>query len=67
MFTPVQKAKPLVSGHDLIRELGLRPGPEFKRLLSAVEEAQMEGRVHSKAEGLQLVREKATLDSATKS
>nr|WP_320010219.1 HD domain-containing protein [uncultured Desulfobulbus sp.] len=58
--TPVQKAKPLVNGHDLIRELGLRPGPEFKRLLSAVEEAQMEGRVHSKAEGLQLAREKAT-------
>src|SRR5206468_10657727 len=32
---------PLVTGHDLTQELGLEPGPLFKRLLDAVREAQL--------------------------
>jgi poly(A) polymerase len=45
-----------VTGDDLIA-LGLKPGGEFKRLLTAVREAQLEGRVRSKEQGLELVRE----------
>jgi poly(A) polymerase len=47
---------PLVTGEDLIA-LGLKPGPEFKRLLDAVREAQLEGRVRTKEQGLKLVEE----------
>jgi poly(A) polymerase len=46
---------PAVTGEDLIA-LGLKPGREFKTLLDAVREAQLDGRVRSKAEGLGLVR-----------
>jgi poly(A) polymerase len=46
---------PAVTGEDLIA-LGLKPGREFKTLLDAVREAQLDGRVRSKAEGLELVR-----------
>jgi poly(A) polymerase len=48
---------PLITGDDLKR-LGLKPGPEFKRLLDAVREAQLDGRAHSKEDGLRLVRER---------
>lgn len=38
----------LVSGQDLI-ELGLKPGPEFKRLLEAAYDAQLENHFHDRA------------------
>jgi hypothetical protein len=41
----------LISGQDLIG-LGLQPGPLFGRILKAVEEAQLEGTIQSKAEAL---------------
>ena len=47
----------LVTGHDLIK-LGLKPGPEFKRILEFVEDAALEGQVSSKEEALALVKEK---------
>ena len=45
---------PLVSGNDLIAA-GYRPGPLFKEILSTVEDAQLEGRLHDKREALELV------------
>lgn len=48
------RPSPLVSGHDLIAA-GYRPGPEFKEILSAVEDAQLEGSVRNKHEALQFV------------
>lgn len=45
---------PVVTGNDLI-ERGMKPGREFKRLLDAVREAQLEGRVRTKEQGLALV------------
>jgi poly(A) polymerase len=42
---------PLVNGRDLIAA-GLEPGPEFTRILRAVEDAQLEGRVTTKEEAL---------------
>ncbi len=44
--TPVETMRPklLVTGRDLIAA-GYRPGPEFKAMLEAAEDAQLEGRV----------------------
>jgi poly(A) polymerase len=47
---------PVLTGDDLVA-LGMKPGPEFKRLLDAVREAQLEGRAKSKERALELVRE----------
>jgi poly(A) polymerase len=47
---------PAVTGDDLIA-VGLKPGRDFKRLLDAVREAQLEGRVRTKEDGLKLVEE----------
>jgi poly(A) polymerase len=46
----------LVTGRDLI-EAGYKPGPQFKEWLALAEDAQLEGRIHSKAEGMALIRE----------
>jgi poly(A) polymerase len=55
--TPPEQIRPhaLISGADLIA-LGYRPGPLFKEVLSAVEDAQLEGKLHSREEALELVR-----------
>ncbi len=47
---------PLVTGKELIA-MGYRPGPLFKEILSAVEDAQLEGTVSTAAEAQALVRE----------
>ncbi|OWK40256.1 CCA tRNA nucleotidyltransferase [Fimbriiglobus ruber] len=47
---------PAVTGDDLIA-IGLKPGPEFKRILDAVREAQLEGRIKTKEDGLRLAEE----------
>jgi putative nucleotidyltransferase with HDIG domain len=52
----VLKPAPLLTGHDLI-EAGYPPGPRFGELLAAVEDAQLEGRVTTREEALQLVRD----------
>lgn len=45
----------LVTGKDLIAA-GYQPGPEFKKMLALAEDAQLEGRIHSRDEGLALIR-----------
>jgi poly(A) polymerase len=50
------KPAPLVTGADLIAA-GYHPGPLFSTILTAVEDAQLEGRIHTPAEALVLVRE----------
>jgi poly(A) polymerase len=45
---------PILTGHDLTRH-GLTPGPQFKRLLEAVREAQLEGTVKTPRQALELV------------
>ena len=47
----------LFTGSDLIA-LGYEPGPQFKEILSTVEDAQLEGRLRSKDEAAEFVREK---------
>jgi poly(A) polymerase len=46
---------PLVTGDDLIAA-GHTPGPRFREILSAVEDAQLEGRLPSREEALKFVR-----------
>jgi poly(A) polymerase len=50
------RPKPLINGHDLIR-LGLEPGPIFSEVMSAVEDFQLEGKLSSKEETLDWVKE----------
>src|SRR5256885_598690 len=45
---------PLVTGNDLI-DVGYEPGPRFKEILEAVEDAQLEGRLQSREEALHFV------------
>jgi poly(A) polymerase len=56
--TPTEQVRPprLVSGEDLI-SLGLVPGPAFRKILAAVEEAQLNGTVTTKEGAVQLVRQ----------
>ena len=49
------RPKPLLTGEDLIG-LGYQPGPQFRDILSAVEDAQLEGKLHNKGEALGFVR-----------
>jgi poly(A) polymerase len=60
--TPQEESKPqpLVRGEDLIAQ-GYAPGPIFKSILQTVEDAQLEGRIHSHAEALRLVEEQFPL------
>lgn len=46
----------LVSGHDLLREFGLKPGPIVGTLLRAVEEGVDLGRIRSREEALRAAR-----------
>lgn len=47
------KPAPLIGGDDLIA-LGYTPGPVFKETLTAVEDAQLEGRIGTREEALEL-------------
>lgn len=46
----------LLTGDDLIAELGLPPGPTIGRLLGAIEEAAGAGEIHTREEGLDYAR-----------
>jgi len=62
---PQERRPRLLTGHDLKRHFHLTPGPRFRRLLTAVEEAQWEGRVRTRAEALALVRDLLEREGAT--
>ncbi|MCC7522450.1 HD domain-containing protein [Candidatus Uhrbacteria bacterium] len=51
-----EAAKPLVQGRDLIA-LGLKPGPQFGRIIDTIEHARDEGRIKSREEALELAKE----------
>ncbi len=60
--TPPEEIKPapLVRGNDLIWQ-GYKPGPLFKKILQAVEDAQLDGRVRTRDDALRLVAEQFPL------
>jgi len=49
------RPKPLLTGDDLIA-MGYTPGPQFKQILAAVEDAQLEGRLQDADEAREFVR-----------
>ena len=49
------RPQPFVDGDDLI-QLGYVPGPRFKEMLAAVEDAQLEGTIHNREEAVELVK-----------
>jgi poly(A) polymerase len=49
------RPQPLITGADLI-SAGYQPGPQFKELLTAVEDAQLDGSISTKEEAMELVR-----------
>ena len=55
--TPQENIRPhsLVNGNDLIAE-GYKPGPKFREILEAVEDAQLEGRLQSHDAALEYVK-----------
>ncbi len=57
------RPRPLVTGDALIAA-GYRPGPGFKAMLLAVEEAQLEGAIHSADEAMALIRAQFPLPEA---
>jgi poly(A) polymerase len=50
----MMRPTPLISGDDLIAA-GYKPGPQFKEILSAVEDGQLEGRLRSREEAIAFV------------
>jgi poly(A) polymerase len=52
----VYKPTPLLTGRDLI-EAGLNPGPRFKQLLQDLEDAQLEGAIHTREQAINLLRD----------
>jgi len=58
LATPPNEMRPapLLTGDDLV-DAGYLPGPRFKEILSAVEDAQLEGRLNSRHQAMQFVVE----------
>jgi poly(A) polymerase len=56
--TPPEQVRPhrLISGEDL-KEMGFRPGPSFKEILEAVEDAQLSGRLGTREQAIAFVQE----------
>jgi poly(A) polymerase len=49
------RPQPLITGQDLI-DAGYEPGPRFKEILTAVEDAQLEGRLATREGAMDLVK-----------
>ena len=57
-FTRAEVARPtrLLDGHEIMRELGIPPGPAVGRILARLAEAQAVGRVKDRESALRLIR-----------
>ncbi len=53
--------EPLVTGADLIG-MGYEPGPQFSQILALLEDAQLEGRIATQEEAMNLVRDMFPLE-----
>ncbi len=63
--TPVEEVRPqrVLTGTDL-SEMGYIPGPVFSEILSALEDAQLEGQIKTKEEAEEFVRKRFALKRA---
>jgi poly(A) polymerase len=59
------RPKPLLTGRELIAA-GYTPGPQFKPMLQAVEDAQLEGAITTTDEAMALVRERFGVNGSYK-
>jgi poly(A) polymerase len=57
MSEEVVRPKPLITGRELIGA-GYTPGPQFKEMLTAAEDAQLEGAISTPEQALALVQER---------
>ena len=55
-FATIVKSAPIIKGSDLI-DLGLKPGPLFKEILTKCRETQDEGKIACRASGLKYLKE----------
>jgi len=55
------RPRPLITGSELIAA-GYVPGPEFKQMLQAAEDAQLESAITTREEALALVKERFPLE-----
>ena len=60
------RPKRLLTGDDLIR-LGYSPGPQFSKILTTVEDAQLEGKVKTKEDAFRLVQKEFPTSSGSAS
>jgi tRNA nucleotidyltransferase (CCA-adding enzyme) len=58
------RPRPILRGDDLIRELGLKPGPVVGRLLAEVHEAHAVGDISTRDEALEWARRRIHPDAA---
>ena len=57
-LTPEEaRPKPILTGSDLI-DLGYAPGPEFKKILTALEDAQLENQIKDRESALEYLRKR---------
>ncbi|MGZ4860654.1 MAG: HD domain-containing protein, partial [Candidatus Angelobacter sp.] len=52
------RPRPLITGADLIAA-GYKPGPQFKELLTAMEDAQLDEKISTREEAMELVQQRA--------
>ena len=50
------KLPAFLNGNDLMQQLGIKPGPEIRRILEALEEAQFSGEIKTSDEALLMAR-----------
>ncbi len=53
------RKEPLLNGDDVMKALGIKPGPEVGRLLIRIEEARAEGLISNRNEALEFINSKS--------
>jgi poly(A) polymerase len=61
IIRPLEMNPPLVSGKDLI-ELGMKPGPVFKAVLTEIREEQLEGKISDRPQALGWIKRRFGLE-----
>jgi len=56
-YSIISQSSRLVSGDELIKLLGIKPGPQVKAVLNKIQQAQIRGEVRKKEEALKLARQ----------
>jgi tRNA nucleotidyltransferase (CCA-adding enzyme) len=55
-LTTCQHVKPILTGADL-KAMGLKPGPQFKKILDQLLDARLNGEMKTELDGRQLVQQ----------